>query len=64
MMIKRYDPTNDDTFLETMEESSSGDYVTFDDYEDAIADAEHDLKELQKKYDKLLGRLGEIVREG
>lgn len=44
--------------------SSSGDYVMFEDYEDKLLDAKYDYDQLQKKYDRLIGILGDLYREG
>ncbi len=42
---------------------ASGDYVTYEDYENDILDIKYDLDILQKKYDRLVEKLGELYRE-
>lgn len=59
-MIKRYDPAWRDGF---MQEESDGDYVLFDDYEEALGNLEYDLKALQRKYDILVDKIGDVYRE-
>lgn len=59
-MIKRYEPAWRDGF---MQEETDGDYVLFEDYENALADAEYDHDQLQKKYDRLIEILGDLHRE-
>ena len=46
-----------------MDHNDEGDYVFFDDHEDALLNAAWELKELQKKYDKLVEKLGSIYKE-
>jgi hypothetical protein len=53
-MINRYDTAD---YSGHMREDVSGDYVLFEDYEDALIDAQVDLKELQKKYDALVDKI-------
>lgn len=64
MSIKRYDLERTDYEDFDMVESSVGNYVLFDDYEDKLLDAKYDYDQLQKKYDRLIGILGELYREG
>lgn len=59
--VKRYDTAD---YSGHMREDVSGDYVIFEDYEDALIDAQADLKEIQKKYDNLLNTLGMLYQEG
>lgn len=47
-----------------MDHNDEGDYVLFDDYEDKLLDAKYDYDQLQKKYDRLIGILGDLYREG
>lgn len=63
-MIERYDMQYDDCNNDFIGKDIDGNYVLFEDYEDALLDAQYDLKELQKKYDKLIEKIGEIYREG
>ena len=60
--IKRYDPEHDYGSC-WMELHSSGDYVLFEDYEDALIDAAYDLRVLQEKYDALVKKIGNIYKE-
>jgi hypothetical protein len=46
-----------------MVENSKGDYVLFDDYEDKLLDAKYDYDQLQKRYDALVYKLGELYQE-
>ena len=63
MMIKRYD--FEDAHGEDVKpiERTFGEFITFEGHEDALLDAAVDLKELQKKYDKLVNTLGNLCRE-
>lgn len=63
-MIKRYD--FEDAHGEDVEpiERTFGEFVTFEDHEDALINAQIDFNELQKKYNKLVNTLGDLYREG
>ena len=63
MTIQRFDPTEIWGGGVSMCTIDSGDYVLFDDYEDALLNAAWDLKELQKKYDNLVKAIGELYRD-
>ena len=62
MMIKRYD--FEDTHGEDVKpiERTFGEFITFEGHEDALLEAAVDLKELQKKYDKLVDSLFDLAR--
>ena len=60
--IKRYDPEHDYGSC-WMELHSSGDYVLFEDFEDAIIDAAYDLRVLQGQYDSLVEKINDICRD-
>lgn len=64
MTIERFDPLDPCDLSARMEADSDGDWVRFYDHEEAIDEVRYDLKELQKKYDKLVEKLGDLYREG
>ena len=63
MMVIRYDPEireNFDSPYGYMEPYTSGDYVTYEDYETLA----RQYDDLQDKYDSLVKKLGELYQEG
>lgn len=58
--VKLYSPVYTDGPGAVMEEDDSGEWVSGDDYVDALID----LKNLQAKYDRLAEKLGDLYREG
>jgi len=62
-MVKRYDFEDfigDDV---NRIEREFGEYITYEDHEDALLDAKYDYDQLQKKYDKLVNKLGALYQE-
>ena len=57
-MVQRYDVEHDYGSA-WMESSDSGDYVTFDDYDNLC----REYDDLKDKYDKLVEKLGSIYQE-
>lgn len=62
-MINRWDLERIDYEDFAMRLSVSGDYVLFEDYEEALGNLEYDLKALQRKYDLLVDKIGDVYRE-
>lgn len=59
-MVTRWDA---DLEARCMFNCSDDDYVLFEDYEDELFNVQYDLKALQRKYDLLVEKIGEIYRE-
>ena len=58
--ITRYDADHE---AGCMFACSDGDYILFEDYEDKLLDAKYDYDQLEKKYDKLVNKLGSLYQE-
>ena len=64
MTVQRYDLWESD-FGDgsAMVESHEGDYVLFEDYEDALINAQVEFDTLKRDYDNLVKAIGEIYRD-
>lgn len=62
-MIKRYDCVASNGEDAYPIERRNGEYVLFEDYETALAIAESDFKVLQRDYQKLVDKIGDLYRE-
>lgn len=63
MTVQRYDLVWEDYETGYMEKSNHGDYVLFDDYEDALINAQVEFDTLKRDYDNLVKAIGELYRD-
>lgn len=68
MTVQRYDMTThynryacEDEVVKI--ESDSGDYVLFEDYDEAMCDAQNEFDTLKRDYDNLVKAIGELYRD-
>lgn len=59
-MIKRFDPAWRDGF---MEEDVSGDYVLYEDYDEAMCNAQNEFDTLKRDYDNLVKAIHKLYME-